>query len=413
MRVLRVSHSAVVDAWRERERRPARARPPRRAGVSGRVGRGWPRRCALRARPGEPVVGARTSGSHPALFVYDPRPLWRALGEPVDVIDIHEEPFALATAEVLLLRRLRRQRAPYVLYSAQNIDKSYPPPVPLARALGAAPRRAGSASATPRPAASCERKGFPGRARRHPARHRHSRLHARRLATADASAPAGAARVVGFAGRLAPRRRASHVLVEAVAARPGPRAAHRRRRARSEAGSRRSARARRRPTGSSSSVRSTPPTCPAFYRSLDVLAVPSLTTTAGWSSSGGWRSRRWRAAPRSSSATAAPCPRSSASRARRARGRRRRRWPRRSPGSCIDARRAPTALRSAGLAARRRDLVGAGRRRPTRRCTAPRRTTARAPELGPATSSRSSSSPTASRSCSRAPSPRSPALAGS
>ena len=34
----------------------------------------------------------------------------------------------MATAEVLLLRALRRQRAPYVLYTAQNIDKNYPPP---------------------------------------------------------------------------------------------------------------------------------------------------------------------------------------------------------------------------------------------------------------------------------------------
>ena len=83
---------------------------------------------ALVARPGEPVTGLRTWGRHPALFVYAPLPLWRALGRPYDVIDIHEEPFALATAEILLLRRLRRQRAPYVLYSAQNIDKRYPPP---------------------------------------------------------------------------------------------------------------------------------------------------------------------------------------------------------------------------------------------------------------------------------------------
>ena len=41
---------------------------------------------------------------------------------------MQEEPFALATAEILLLRLLRRQRAPYVLYSAQNIDKRYPCP---------------------------------------------------------------------------------------------------------------------------------------------------------------------------------------------------------------------------------------------------------------------------------------------
>lgn len=78
--------------------------------------------------PEERVIGARTWGRHPALFLYDPRPLWTALGRHWDVIDIHEEPYALATAEVLLIRALRRQRAPYALYSAQNITKKYPVP---------------------------------------------------------------------------------------------------------------------------------------------------------------------------------------------------------------------------------------------------------------------------------------------
>ncbi|ARU50644.1 group 1 glycosyl transferase [Cellulosimicrobium cellulans] len=132
MRVLRVSHSAVVDAWRERERE-LRAR-----GVDVRLfsARAWDEGGAtvrLVPRPGEPVRGVRTLGSHPALFVYDPLPLWRALGQGWDVLDVHEEPFALATAEILLLRRLRavvsRRPAPqYLLYSAQNLDKRYPWP---------------------------------------------------------------------------------------------------------------------------------------------------------------------------------------------------------------------------------------------------------------------------------------------
>ena len=72
---------------------------------------------------------ARTFGSHPNLFLYDPRPIWRALARGAwDVIDIHEEPCSLATTEVLLLAALRRVRAPVVLYSAQNIDKRYPLP---------------------------------------------------------------------------------------------------------------------------------------------------------------------------------------------------------------------------------------------------------------------------------------------
>ncbi|MFF2833124.1 glycosyltransferase [Cellulosimicrobium cellulans] len=132
MKVLRVSHSAVVDAWRERERE-LRAR-----GVDVRLlsARAWDEggtTVRLVPRPGEPVRDVRTLGSHPALFVYDPLLLWRALGQEWDVLDVHEEPFALATAEVLLLRRLRalvsrRPAPPYLLYSAQNLDKRYPWP---------------------------------------------------------------------------------------------------------------------------------------------------------------------------------------------------------------------------------------------------------------------------------------------
>ena len=66
----------------------------------------------LQPRDGEDVLSVATIGRHPALFLFDPRPIWTALGRRWDVIDIHEEPFALATAEILLIRRLRRQQAP-------------------------------------------------------------------------------------------------------------------------------------------------------------------------------------------------------------------------------------------------------------------------------------------------------------
>lgn len=74
------------------------------------------------------VTGVRTIGRHPNAFLYDPVPLWRALGEHPDLIDLHEEPFSLATAEVLLLRAIRRMMTPFVFYSAQNIEKRYPIP---------------------------------------------------------------------------------------------------------------------------------------------------------------------------------------------------------------------------------------------------------------------------------------------
>ena len=75
------------------------------------------------------AVPVRTFGTHPNLFVFDPRPLWRLLGDgPWDLIDVHEEPFSVAVAEVLVLRRLRCRHTPFLVYSAQNIEKRYPPP---------------------------------------------------------------------------------------------------------------------------------------------------------------------------------------------------------------------------------------------------------------------------------------------
>ena len=110
MRVLRISHSAVVDSWRERER------ALRRLDVDVELisAVAWDEGGAqvqLVPQRDECVTGVRTWGRHPALFLYDPRPIWRAMGRQWDIIDIHEEPFALATAELLLLRRLRTRRA--------------------------------------------------------------------------------------------------------------------------------------------------------------------------------------------------------------------------------------------------------------------------------------------------------------
>lgn len=163
MRVLKISHSAGVDEWRGRER--------------GLVARGvevhtlcaaeWPEGGATVVavpRPGERLTGVRTVGRHPALFVYDPRPLWRALRRHPDIVDIHEEPFALATAEVLVLRWLSACRSPFTLYTAQNLDKRYP--LPFRWLERAALRRAAGISACNTDAARiAERKGFPGRAR--------------------------------------------------------------------------------------------------------------------------------------------------------------------------------------------------------------------------------------------------------
>ena len=94
VRVLRISHSATVAAWRGRER----ALRDLGVDVTLLAAREWNAGgapVALAHGEEASTVPVRTWGRHPALFVYDPIPLWRALGERWDVVDIHEEPFAL------------------------------------------------------------------------------------------------------------------------------------------------------------------------------------------------------------------------------------------------------------------------------------------------------------------------------
>ena len=268
MRVLRVSHSAVVDAWRERERR-LETRGVHTHVVSSLEWDEGGARVPLTARPGEAVTGVRTLGRHPALFGYDPRPLWRLLGESWDVLEIHEEPFALATAEILGLRLLRRSRVPYSLYSAQNLRKRYPVPFRWLE-RGALRGAAGLSVCNAEAGRICVDKGFPGRPRLIPLGLDRTafRPGARRAPTSTI--------VVGFAGRLASHKGVD-VLLAAIAtddrlhlrvAGAGPDAEALRRTA----------------TQLQISARITwlgavrQSELADFYRSLDVLAVPSLTT---------------------------------------------------------------------------------------------------------------------------------------
>jgi glycosyltransferase involved in cell wall biosynthesis/GT2 family glycosyltransferase len=230
----------------------------------------------LLPRPGEDVVGVRTWGRHPALFLYDPRPLWRALGDSWDVLDIHEEPFALSTAEILLVRALRRQRAPYVVYSAQNLPKRYPPPFRwFERAVL---RHASGASVCNSDAGRIlERKGLPVPGRVIPLG---TDLDVFTPGTLPGRLDREADVVrVGYAGRLGSHKGVD-VLVDAVALDPrlslslagaGPLDAALRRRCAE--------------LGISDRVEflGSLPTdrLPDFYRSVDVVAVPSLATP-GW-----------------------------------------------------------------------------------------------------------------------------------
>ncbi len=225
-------------------------------------------------QPGESVVTAKTFGTHPALFLYDPRPLWRALGQPVDVIDIHEEPFALATAEVLALRWLRRCHAPYLLYSAQNLEKRYP--VPFRWFERAALRHAAGVNACNTGAARIvERRGFAGRARTVDLGVDLALFTPGEPRQMPGSGPQHA-RTVGFVGRLDAAKGAD-VLLRAAALEPELRVAV------AGDGPQREellelARALEIADRVDFVGALSPEQLPDFYRSLDVLAVPSLTT---------------------------------------------------------------------------------------------------------------------------------------
>lgn len=281
LRVLRVSHSAVVTAWRERER------ALRRDGVDVHLvsARAWDEggvRVPLEPLPGEVVTGAGTLGTHPALFLYDPRPLWRLLGERWDVLDLHEEPFALATAQVLALRWLRRAvdevrgrapgpAAPYVLYSAQNLDKRYPWPFRWfeRRTL----RGAAAVSVCNDDAGRVvRRKGARGVVETIPLG-----VDPEIFRPSSGRAPRTGRAVVGYAGRLAPHKGVD-VLLDAVAAddRLELRVA-------GDGPERDALRARARRLGDRVRfVGSLDEDGLAdFYRGLDVLAVPSRATP-GW-----------------------------------------------------------------------------------------------------------------------------------
>ena len=272
MRILRISHSAVVTTWRHRERELARRGHCLRTLAAERWNEGGSLVTVV-PQSGEDVLGVRTVGSHPALFLYEPWPLWRALGERWDVLDLHEEPFALCTAEILVLRRLHRQRAPYTLYSAQNISKHYPPPFGWLQRWSLR-HAAGLSVCSAQAGRICQDHGFPGRPRVIPLGFDPTEFNPIGRAEPDENRV-----IVGYAGRLAEYKGVS-VLLRAIAgdarlelrlAGAGPH--------RTELVDEASR------LGISERVRFlgglTDEQLPDFYRSLDVLAVPSLTTR-GW-----------------------------------------------------------------------------------------------------------------------------------
>jgi GT2 family glycosyltransferase/glycosyltransferase involved in cell wall biosynthesis len=215
VRLLRISHSSVVTAWRHRDD------ALRRAGldvatVTARVWEEGGAPVPLTVRPGEDVTGVATLGRHPCGFVYDPLGLWRALRRVgPEVVELHEEPYSLAAAETLVVAALagRAGRAPWIVYTAQNLDKRRRPPISLLQRAVLA-RAAAMYPCNESAAAILRRHGYRGLVRTVP------------LGVDPAPTPASASpprsagrRRVGFAGRLV-EEKGVEVLIEAVAAEP-------------------------------------------------------------------------------------------------------------------------------------------------------------------------------------------------
>jgi glycosyltransferase involved in cell wall biosynthesis len=142
--------------------------------------------------------------------VFNPRPLWRLLGDGRwDLIDMHEEPFGLAMAEVLILRWLRARGTPFLVCSAQNIDKRFPVPFrwierwSLRRASGAYTCNIDAGRILRRKGLTSELELLP------------LGVDVERFHPADRPAPAGRLRI-GYVGRLIPHKGVD-VLVGALA----------------------------------------------------------------------------------------------------------------------------------------------------------------------------------------------------
>jgi glycosyltransferase involved in cell wall biosynthesis len=131
LRVLRIAHSSLTPALRERERALARCYPEVDLEVVT-TERWREAEVDVEATADDlfPVTMARSHLSkHIQLFAYGPRPIIAALcRHRPHLIDMNHEPYSVACAEVLTLCSLFAPQTPIVMQTAQNILRRYPPP---------------------------------------------------------------------------------------------------------------------------------------------------------------------------------------------------------------------------------------------------------------------------------------------
>ena len=131
MRVLRIAHSSLTPALRQRERALVRRYPD--VDLQVVTTQRWREaEMEVEATADElfPVRTARTHLSkHIQLFAYDPWPIIAALREhKPHLVDLSHEPYSVACAEALTLCNWFAPQAPIVMHTNQNICHKYPPP---------------------------------------------------------------------------------------------------------------------------------------------------------------------------------------------------------------------------------------------------------------------------------------------
>ncbi len=131
IRVVRIAHASLTPALRGRERGLARRFPQIEMEVIAPP-RWHETGVDVEAVPDDlfRVRTARTFFSkHIQLFAYDPFPIIEAFRRhKPHLIDMDHEPYSVQCAEIITLRNLFAPKTPIVMQTAQNIPKKYPPP---------------------------------------------------------------------------------------------------------------------------------------------------------------------------------------------------------------------------------------------------------------------------------------------